>query len=50
MLWEHGKAYSQDLRVLVSAEADNGATVGTMVRSQGWRSFRAPFMATQSRL
>jgi transposase len=28
MLWERGKAYSQDLRERVFAEADDGAEVG----------------------
>ena len=32
MLWEHGKAYSQDLRERVFAEADNGATVGKIAK------------------
>ena len=32
MLWEHGKAYSQDLRERVFAEADNGAPVGKIAK------------------
>jgi hypothetical protein len=32
MLWEHGKAYSQDLRERVFAEADNGAAVGKIAK------------------